>query len=383
MTTQEIQVCHYSTLFILASLTWLNGLVHCLGHEYDVCGLGIKVSDNWTVQSKKLLDLMEIEPDQGMLETVLLYQTNQDSSPVHSLLLLALCYTAMADEIWESMREAYSRWCNTDLEFSCEYCQLRYQSEDLLWQHISQVHRVDFGKYAMDNPHYRVAKHGDFCRVCESSTRSLFQHLDEAHHKMAPEVYFVRFVFHEVSAFVREENKTKDIANNAPINQDLSISQYDYPHNDEEATLDSSSFAYYYDESVPEKQANLEDSIHQNTLSPAYYLPEENNHARDTSTEFERKEARKKGGKRQFTCSVCNYTSNQACNLKRHERIHTGEKPFACHYCDKAFTDEGNKKKHERIHTGEKPFSCSYCDKAFATQSAKKQHERTHATRKQ
>ncbi|KAK2954467.1 putative Zinc finger protein 18 [Blattamonas nauphoetae] len=94
-------------------------------------------------------------------------------------------------------------------------------------------------------------------------------------------------------------------------------------------------------------------------------------------------------------CSYCDYSTNNATDLKKHERTHTGEKPFKCTFpgCGKSFSDPSALRIHERIHTGEKPYKCTHerihtgekpykctfpgCGRAFSDQSALRKHERT------
>ena len=51
-------------------------------------------------------------------------------------------------------------------------------------------------------------------------------------------------------------------------------------------------------------------------------------------------------GEKPFKCDQCNFSCNQATNLKEHMRTHTGEKPFACKQCNYKCTTSSNLKKH-------------------------------------
>lgn len=53
----------------------------------------------------------------------------------------------------------------------------------------------------------------------------------------------------------------------------------------------------------------------------------------------------------EFLCSLCNYKSYNATNIKRHVRLHTGERPFRCNICYKDFNEKGHLKKHLAIHS--------------------------------
>ena len=106
----------------------------------------------------------------------------------------------MASTIWQYAEDAFLNWRCSDADFSCAYCGALYQSEGALIQHVSTVHKLEFEKYSKDNPHFRVARVEKRCELCGSPERNLSLHLDETHHKMAPEAYFMRFVFQEISA---------------------------------------------------------------------------------------------------------------------------------------------------------------------------------------
>ena len=69
-------------------------------------------------------------------------------------------------------------------------------------------------------------------------------------------------------------------------------------------------------------------------------------------------------GEKHFSCDQCNYSCNQAGNLKTHMRQHTGEKPFTCNQCIFSCSDSSNLRTHKLMHTGEKPFVCKKCEYA-------------------
>ena len=96
---------------------------------------------------------------------------------------------------WEEVRTAFLAWSDGGVEYSCEYCAIKFQTATVLFQHVSHVHRVNPSKYASDNPHFAVLREAQWCNLCGEQTHKMAQHLDDAHQKMAPEVYFMRYVF--------------------------------------------------------------------------------------------------------------------------------------------------------------------------------------------
>ncbi|XP_064461963.1 putative zinc finger protein 705EP [Ornithodoros turicata] len=71
-----------------------------------------------------------------------------------------------------------------------------------------------------------------------------------------------------------------------------------------------------------------------------------------------------KGGKRR--CHFCNYSSNKASHVKRHERSHTGEKRYVCGVCCRGFAEKCTLTKHLRVvHMGERKHACNICGRTF------------------
>ena len=86
--------------------------------------------------------------------------------------------------------------------------------------------------------------------------------------------------------------------------------------------------------------------------------------------------------KKKHNCNQCNYSTDNASHLKRHQLIHSGEKPFACSQCRYSCTVASSLKTHILIHSGENPFKCKQCDYSCKTVSHLKLHILTHSGKK-
>ena len=253
----------------------------------------------------------------------------------------------MNSSIWQEAQDAFTQWSSSScIAFSCEYCKMLYQSEDALFQHVYKVHRVSTEKYTGDNPHYSVDTQGHVCQLCNVVTSKIPQHLDETHHKMAPELYFMRYLFQGIS----------EISG--------AVSHYNAIPND-----DSIHFLRENDNETPWEQHDVytglmsfkDQSLIDKTKSEKYE-PEDKNfqlpgsHQNVTKYSAEKANSNSRGDKsslgnlreRNHRCVQCNYSCELKKDLVKHSRTHSGDRPYKCGFCGKAFSDGSNFKKHEK-----------------------------------
>nr|XP_019527096.2 zinc finger protein 761-like [Aedes albopictus] len=70
-------------------------------------------------------------------------------------------------------------------------------------------------------------------------------------------------------------------------------------------------------------------------------------------------------GERPYKCDICAATFVYPEHFKKHQKIHTGSKPFACEVCSKTFNSRDNRNAHRFVHSDKKPYECVTCGAGF------------------
>ena len=83
-------------------------------------------------------------------------------------------------------------------------------------------------------------------------------------------------------------------------------------------------------------------------------------------------------GERSYVCNSCGKAFSRSYHLKVHARLHTGERPYKCVQCQKTFVDSSALRGHLKTHSEDKPHKCKTCNRAFKDRGNLRQHEATH-----
>ena len=78
-----------------------------------------------------------------------------------------------------------------------------------------------------------------------------------------------------------------------------------------------------------------------------------------------------------YTCSFCNFKSDQVIDFLKHSLAsHAEKEPFKCDLCSYSTTDQRDLLNHNRVHAGKKPHRCNY---SSCKRSDAKRHMANHA----
>ena len=279
---------------------------------------------------------------------------------------------------WSQLQTTYYEWSSSNQVYNCEYCQITFQHQDILFGHLSEIHRLSTAKYISDNPNYVCQSQAQCCQMCGNVSENIKGHLDSQHDKLPLEVYFVRFVYQhqsEVGQIFRndgEEYTSSGIEHN-PINDTESnrihiaspIPGLSGNNAEESSLMDNTRSIQGYN-----FEMTADTSVKSNTETMQLNLFAED------GQEFDKKAKTVKKKRKYSQCKWCPKAFTWPSDLKRHEVIHTGEFENKCDVCPQAFVRDSQLKAHMYKHTGVKPFSCEYCQKGFTFSHHLVQHKR-------
>ncbi|KAG7264087.1 hypothetical protein CRUP_021265 [Coryphaenoides rupestris] len=83
-----------------------------------------------------------------------------------------------------------------------------------------------------------------------------------------------------------------------------------------------------------------------------------------------------------YPCQFCDKSFSRLSFLKRHEQSHGDKLPFSCTFCSRLFKHKRSRDRHVKLHTGDKKYHCGECDSAFSRSDHLKIHMKTHASNK-
>ncbi|XP_075217993.1 uncharacterized protein LOC142322800 isoform X1 [Lycorma delicatula] len=85
---------------------------------------------------------------------------------------------------------------------------------------------------------------------------------------------------------------------------------------------------------------------------------------------------------KKYVCHFCQKSFNFSSTLKQHLNIHTEDKKYVCNFCQKSFNYSSNFQIHINTHTKRKTYICDFCQKSFNCSSNLKKHRNIHTKEK-
>lgn len=347
----------------------------------------------------------------------------------------------MKTPMWSEAIDAYGAWLRQSMAYECLYCNVQFLADDDLFQHVEGVHKVGREKYSEDNPHFSTqATKIDYCRICGRQIQRIQSHL-EGEHKIASELYFMRFVFCPKSfdpaiGFERpyegcsrahddktidggghlrgaggeklhrstsaRAKKAKGVDGNAaairpsPIKRSrvkrnkrikLKTEEEEPPPLISEEVTESIIIVFEDGKTIDLSQGTVVEEVKATPPPPPPATQEssppespQESHLPPEPPKEENPEpaSSSSSSSRSFRCKYCPKEFQRNSCLLRHTKIHTGEKTHQCQFCGKSFSQSCSLVKHTRIHTGEMPYTCWFCDKRFRNNSNFARHIRKH-----
>ena len=97
--------------------------------------------------------------------------------------------------IWFEAETAFAAWLGSDVTYQCRYCIIDFNTKEVLYQHVQEVHKVHADKYVRDNPGFMTKKWPVTCDICQVGMTNAVEHFKEQHEELPFELYFLRFIF--------------------------------------------------------------------------------------------------------------------------------------------------------------------------------------------
>ena len=84
------------------------------------------------------------------------------------------------------------------------------------------------------------------------------------------------------------------------------------------------------------------------------------------------------GGRRKFSCNICNRIFTSETGIRSHANWHMGQYPYRCEHCGRGFLSSTNYKGHLSKHRNVKDFACEICGKRYVYKDGVVRHMITH-----